>query len=229
MNLRIVIKADLIVNFLGTAVAMFTLAGILGVPLGLPTSFQSSSWSVRSGGIAAVVGLIPVHLYFARWLRASASPRKIVLQIQIGSPKVGLRLARGTASLAARLAGGRRDFYEAFQADLDGYPDGGRVLSPRAQWRHAAGLLKAALKMRLRDLARPCWTPVDWILRSNTRTNAFITATVGALVIYIQATSGLHTLLLEGLHSCAIVGAGLYGLSRWLRKIRDVQPPEVGN
>ncbi|MCX5073113.1 hypothetical protein OHA84_25570 [Streptomyces sp. NBC_00513] len=201
-----------------------TIAGT-GVVGGIAAGIWPGSGTDRVAMIGAVVGLVSVLMQLKYLLKRKN--QKIVIELLIGSPRIGPRLTRGTASLAARLAGGRRSYGAAFQADLDGHPDSGRVLSPKAQRRHAIGLLKAALKMRLHDLTRPCWTPVDWILRSNSRTNTFITAAVGALVIYIQVTSGLHTLLVEGLHSCAIVGAGLYGLSRWLRKIRGIQPLEA--
>ncbi|MGI5445756.1 hypothetical protein ACQEVM_08400 [Streptomyces sp. CA-243310] len=140
-------------------------------------------------------------------------------------PKFGARLTRGTAFLAAKLAGERRS--QAWRADFDGHAESGHVLSPKAQRRHAFGLLVAAMKMRLRDLVRPLWAPVDWLLRSNIRTNGFITAIVGSMAIYIQWKNGLNTLLLEGSQACGLVGAGVFGLTRWLRTIRGIEPPEA--
>ncbi|MFI1585541.1 hypothetical protein [Embleya sp. NPDC020630] len=134
------------------------------------------------------------------------------------------RSARGTTSFAAMLAGSRREIREAWLADLAGDPENGMVPTPKAQRRLARGFLVAAVTMRLRDLAGPLWRPVDWVLGTANRTNAVITLAVGALALYIDATDGLHALLVEAWHPCAILGAGLYGLAHWLRGIRGIEP-----
>ncbi|MEU6215425.1 hypothetical protein ABZ891_36710 [Streptomyces sp. NPDC047023] len=132
-------------------------------------------------------------------------------------------LAAGSVRVAARLAGPRRNLHGAWLDVLAGDPEGGYVLSPRQQRRHARGFLYAAVRMRLHDLTRRLWHPVDWVLSSGSRTNAVHAMAVGAHVVYIQWQDGLHTLLTDGwswVGGCALaVGIGL----RWLRKARGIE------
>ncbi len=85
------------------------------------------------------------------------------------------------------------------------------------------GFLCAALRMRASDLAAPLWRPVDWLLASTTRTNTLITFVVGGLVIYFARDGGFHGVLADGTEPCAIVGGGLFVLTRWLRRVRGIE------
>ncbi|MFJ7258476.1 hypothetical protein ACIQWV_39765 [Streptomyces sp. NPDC098085] len=85
------------------------------------------------------------------------------------------------------------------------------------------GFLLAAVRMRLHDLARPAWRPVDWVLRASSRTNAFIASAVGAQAIYIVGDGGLPALGTEVWEPCGIAGASLYVMARWLRRVRGVE------
>lgn len=144
------------------------------------------------------------------------------------------RLWRERASLpesltdtAARIAGGRRAYLrESWHADLAGVPEQDYVLSGAQRGRMAAGFLLAAVRMRLRDVAAPLWRPVEWVLATETRTNSVITASVGALVIYFCKSEGAHALITERWKPCAAFGAGLYGLARWLRRLRGIELAE---
>lgn len=90
----------------------------------------------------------------------------------------------------------------------------------------------AAVRFRLHDLARPCWVPVDWLLSKDSRTNGFIAAIVGAQAIYIVDDGGIPALVTEVWEPCGILGAGLYVLACWLRRVRGIElapispPPE---
>ncbi|MFG3021363.1 hypothetical protein ACGFZQ_22915 [Streptomyces sp. NPDC048254] len=87
----------------------------------------------------------------------------------------------------------------------------------------ALGFLVAALRMRLHDLTRPVWHPIDWLLRTANRTNGFITAVVGAQAIYIVDDGGLAALVAEVWEPCGGATVALYGLSRWLRRVRGIE------
>lgn len=128
--------------------------------------------------------------------------------------------------LAVLVAGRRRrHLRDAWSAHLAGDGSGGAD-SPTPRWRRrtAAGFVLAAVRMRLHDGLAPLWRPVDWLLATDSRTNALTTAAVASLAVYFQATEGLHMLLTEGWEPCAVLGGGLYALTRWLRRIRGVEP-----
>ena len=126
-------------------------------------------------------------------------------------------------SWAARLAGEHRSMLEAWRDVLAGDPDCGIVLTPRQQRRYAAGFVLAAVRFRLHDLGRPLWRPVDWLLSRDSRTNGFIATVVGAQAIYIVDDGGLPALVTEIWEPCGILGAGLYVLARWLRRVRGIE------
>ncbi|MGC4983945.1 hypothetical protein ACLQ18_25455 [Streptomyces sp. DT193] len=80
--------------------------------------------------------------------------------------------------------------------------------------------------MRARDLARPAWRPIDWLLRVQSRTNTFITAVVGAQAIYIVDDGGLAALVTEVWEPCGGATIALYALSHWLRRLRGIELAE---
>ncbi|WP_446039755.1 hypothetical protein [Streptomyces sp. SID1121] len=137
----------------------------------------------------------------------------------------------GVTALAARLAGRRRSYLRTeWLAHLSGDPENGVVLSSRQRRRYAFGFLVAALRLRLADVARPCWRPVDWLLGKEARTQGFIALVVGAQATYIVGRGGLIALVTEVWEPCGILGAALYVLTRWLRRVRggelaDQSPP----
>ncbi|WP_307677742.1 hypothetical protein [Streptomyces sp. V4I2] len=73
---------------------------------------------------------------------------------------------------------------------------------------------------------------MDWLLSKDSRTNGFIATVVGAQAIYIVDDGGLPALVTEIWEPCGILGAGLYVLARWLRRVRGIElattcpPPE---
>jgi hypothetical protein len=132
--------------------------------------------------------------------------------------------ARRATSVAARIAGRRRAYlHREWSAMLVGLPEEGYAPSPREQVRLAAGFVLAALRLRLLDLARPCWRPIDWVLRKETRTQAFIAVLVGAQAVYIVGNGGIAALMTEVWEPCGGAALALYALSRWLRRLRGIE------
>lgn len=151
--------------------------------------------------------------------RASARVKRRLLQAGV---------AEFLTSSAVRVAGTRHaHLHESWRADLVGVPEEGITVSPRERLTMAAGFLLAGLRLRVRDLMAPFWTPVDWLLSVDSRLNTFVTTAVGATAVYFDITEGLHALLVERSEPCALLGGGLYALARWLRKRRgiEVHPP----
>ncbi|MFJ4821086.1 hypothetical protein [Streptomyces sp. NPDC088801] len=138
----------------------------------------------------------------------------------------------GVTRLAAWVAGGRRDLCPVWLADLAGDPEAGITLSAGDRRRLAAGFVVAAARMRLHDMFGWAWTPLDWLLSKDSRTNGFIATVVGAQAIYIVDDGGIPALVTEIWEPCGILGAGLYVLARWLRRVRGIElataspPPE---
>ncbi|MYS36194.1 hypothetical protein GT025_18945 [Streptomyces sp. SID4920] len=142
--------------------------------------------------------------------------------VAIDSPA---RSALRTTGFAALLAGRRRShLYREWVALLAGSPEYGVTFSSGRQFVLALGFLCAALRMRMNDLARLLWRPVDWLLSTSSRTNAFIAAVVGMQAIYIVRHDGLTALVTEVWHPCALAGAALFALAHWLRRVRGIDP-----
>lgn len=133
------------------------------------------------------------------------------------------RAAVSLASAAASLAGSRRALRDAWAADLTGDPDNGLTLTPREQRHLAAGFVVAALRMRAHDLLGVLWYPVDWVLAVDSRSHGFIAGVVGIQAIYIVRDGGLSALVTDIWEPCAILGGGLYVLTRWLRRVRGIE------
>ncbi len=135
------------------------------------------------------------------------------------------RTARSTANLAAQLAGSTRPHLrDEWESLLAGNPEDGVNPSRTQQQLLAAGFLVAALRMRLRDVVRPAWRPVDWLLCAPSRTHAFISATVGVQAICIVRGNGLAALVTDAWEPCGIAGTALFALARWLRRVRGIEP-----
>jgi hypothetical protein len=136
-----------------------------------------------------------------------------------------LRLSR-LVSVAAAVAGEGRNLRGPWLADLAGDPASGDALTERQRRHMAVGFLIAAFRMRAADVTRPVWRRVDWLLSREERTNALITAAAGGLAIYFAVTDGVHALITADWQSCAGLGAGLFVLARWLRRIRGIELAE---
>ncbi|WP_406390104.1 hypothetical protein OG806_49800 [Streptomyces sp. NBC_00882] len=135
------------------------------------------------------------------------------------------------ASLAARIAGDRRDMRTAWLADLDGRPEDGVFLTPCQQRRYALGFLVAAVRFLLRDSLGRLWRPVDWILATRNRRESFVGVPPALLVLYIAKHDGVHTLLTEGWGWVGGCGVAMFALVGWLQRVRGVElaggaPPE---
>lgn len=144
-------------------------------------------------------------------------------QAPLGLPTVPVLAARRATNLAARVAGPQRAHLQReWTAVLAGSADDA-AFSARQQVVLSLGFLFASIRMRARDIVSPAWRPVDWLLRSTSRTNGFIATAVGAQAVYIVGDGGLDALFTEIWEPCGIAGAGLYALSRWLRRIRGIE------
>lgn len=127
-------------------------------------------------------------------------------------------------SLAVRIAGPARSHLRNEWASLlTGCPEDGFLPSLMNQRLMVLGFLVASIRMRLRDVARPAWRPIDWLLGTAPRTNGFITAVVGGQAIYIVGDQGLAALATEVWEPCGAASASLYMLARWLRRARGIE------
>lgn len=129
-------------------------------------------------------------------------------------------------SLAARIAGDRRDMRTAWLADLDGRPEDGVSLTAWQQRRYALGFLVAAVRLYIRDALGRLWRPVDWILATRNRRETFIALPAALLVLYIAKHDGLHTLLTEGWGWVGGCGVATFALVRWLQRVRGIELAE---
>lgn len=154
---------------------------------------------------------------------------KHILRVHVTSRRSDIsanpaRAASRTTGIAVFIAGRRRrHLHSEWATVLLGAPEDGVTFSPRRQLVLALGFTLAAVRMRLHDLARPAWRPVDWLLRTSTRTNAFITAIVGGQAIYIVGDGGLAALVTQVWEPCGVAGASLFALARWLRRVRGIE------
>lgn len=157
-------------------------------------------------------GAIDSRLYTKAYWRPRAARRPFSIE----------RFTRGGTVFAALLAGRQRPHLRTeWAAMLHG--DGDREISATRRLVYVVGFMWAAVRMRAHDLGGPLWRPVDWLLATENRTNSLVTAIVGVLAIYLAATDGVHALLTDGWEPCAILGAALFGLARWLRRLRGIE------
>ncbi|WP_406734016.1 hypothetical protein [Streptomyces sp. NBC_01794] len=111
----------------------------------------------------------------------------------------------------------------AWLADLDGRPEDGVFLTTWQQRRYALGFLVAAIRFFLRDSLGHLWRPVDWILATRNRREAFIGLPPALLVLYIAKNDGVHTLLTEGWGWVGGCGVAMFALVRWLQRVRGIE------
>ncbi|MGW2706232.1 anti-sigma factor family protein [Streptomyces sp. NPDC001340] len=130
------------------------------------------------------------------------------------------------ASLAAAIAGPRRDMRAAWLADLAGDPESSAPLTPWQQRQYALGVIVAAVRCRLRDSFGQLWRPVDWTLETRSRRETFIGLPPALLVIYIAEHDGVHTLLTEGWGWVGGCGATMFAFVRWLQRVRGIELAE---
>lgn len=136
------------------------------------------------------------------------------------SQRAGLRML----DWAARLLGDRRPHQrDEWLAMLAGAPEADVVLTVAERRRLAAGFVIAAIRMRLGDIARPAWHPVDRVLSSEDRTRTTITLIVGALVVYLVHDDGFHGFITGDWEPTVAVGVSLNLLAKWLRRRRGIE------
>ncbi len=136
----------------------------------------------------------------------------------------GPRAQQWWMDAAVYTAGPRRSHLrEDWRAVLAGSPEDGLEVPPRGRRRLLAGFVVAAIRMRVSDIARPIWRPVDWLLATEQRTNTAMAAVVGGQAIYIVGDGGLGALATEIWEPCAILSGALFVLARWLRRLRGIE------
>lgn len=114
----------------------------------------------------------------------------------------------------------------AWLADLNGRPEDGVSLTTWQQRRYALGFLVAAVRFILRDSLGHLWRPVDWMLATRNRREAFIGVPPALLVLYIARHDGGHTLLTEGWGWVGGCGVAVFALVRWLQRVRGIEVAE---
>ncbi|GGN25794.1 hypothetical protein GCM10011578_060000 [Streptomyces fuscichromogenes] len=140
------------------------------------------------------------------------------------------RTVQRLTRLAVRVAGARRShLLSEWGAVLTGAADENRTAQPSRHVILALGFLHAALRMRAHDIFYSAWHPIDWLLVSAIRTNSFIATAVGIQGIYITVHSGLYGLVVEVWEPCGLLGASLFALTRWLRRIRGIELARSGH
>ncbi|MGW3152794.1 hypothetical protein [Streptomyces sp. NPDC001089] len=151
-----------------------------------------------------------------------------VKSVEVLSPDTPLpvplsRRTRSGTALAVRIAGpARSHLRDEWAIQLRGFPEDDNPPSAEAQHQLVIGFLRASIQMRLRDVARPAWRPIDWLLSTSARTSGLITGIVGAQAIYIVGHQGLGALVTDVWEPCAVAGASLYALACWLRRVRGI-------
>ncbi|MFD7645750.1 hypothetical protein ACFV4P_34480 [Kitasatospora sp. NPDC059795] len=185
--------------------------------------------SQRRFGHAATIALVDEAIAKAAsdYARAAALQRRREAQHRAAMTQLR-NAARHREPALARLAGwmaGPRHSHlrTAWLADLASGPEAGIDLSRGRRLALTSGFVLAAARIRIRDAGRSLWVPVDWVLVSRDRTRLGVAVPVAALAVYIDVTGGLHELLTTGVQTCAVAAPSLWGLTRWLRRVRGIE------
>ncbi|MGW9211255.1 hypothetical protein ACWGR4_30280 [Embleya sp. NPDC055664] len=177
-------------------------------------SRESQASAASLGAMAATLGLLILCLL----------PINVLLDTFdhfVDRSVVSARIARGYVALVASLAGRQRlHLADEWNAHLN---SGEQPLTGRDTLRACAGFLAAALRMRTADLAGHLWRPVDWFLRTEGRSRAFVSAAVGAFSIFLVHRSGTAQFVAQEWLASATLGTVLLTLVRWLRRIRCIE------
>jgi hypothetical protein len=182
-----------------------------------PTATASSLSVGVSSPLASLFGVVAVLALHVADVSLRTRGRRAFVRASGRSPA-----AWGITYWASKLAGRRRDTSQ-WRAHLAGEPESGVTLTLSEQRRHALGFLVAAVRYRLHDVLGEVWRPVDWMLSSRTRREAFIGIPPGLLVIYIAHHDGLHTLVTEGWGWVGGCGLAMFAFTRWLERIRGIE------
>lgn len=167
--------------------------------------------AVRATSRDTVAARIEASLLSSPWDRYAARPFRV-------------RAAQAASSIAVRIAGVHREhLQEDWEAVLAGSPEDGFYFSESKKLLLSLTFLKAALQMRAHDLSRPLWTPIDWVIQTDFRTQTSIAILVGAQATYIVGDGGLSALATDVWEPCGIAGGSLYLLVRWLRRLRGIE------
>lgn len=99
--------------------------------------------------------------------------------------------------------------------------------APHDAIRKTAGMVVAALRLRMSGVAEACWWPADRVLASRTLSNIVVAGPTAAVTwVFFRYGGGIN--VLSNIEPIAVIGAACRGvvlLGRWWR---DVVPPERG-
>ena len=130
---------------------------------------------------------------------------------------------RHLAGLAALVAGPRwAGGLPEWMADLQSRTQDGRQLTWQAQLRFALGLLVAAIRMRLGDLARWADRRLDWVLATRERVFAATAVVVGVSTLALVVEGGGVTAAVTHARELGEVGVGVWSAGLLLRRIRGL-------
>lgn len=218
---RIPLATMLLPLFSCYAATVLTLLSYGPLGDGLPLEQRLTS----AGRVAALVFAVAIAVDIIGLLLTAARPGADESASNESALRVPSRIPVAVTSLAASLAGSSRPHLRSeWLAHLAGAPEDGSILSPQQKRRLARGFLVAAVSLRLGDAVRPLWRPVDWVLSSDSRLNATVTAGIGSLVVYVATTSPFDVhIFLADLVAVFLLGGGAYTLANWLRKVRGIE------
>ncbi|MCL3994948.1 hypothetical protein [Streptomyces lavenduligriseus] len=210
-----------LIGYIGTEVWLLQ---TLVPPLRSPYWFLPSLSVLLIGHIAAnlpIISRIVLDFWYCTYTVAEApcEPEMPHEDLERPSP-----LVRRTVSVAAWIAGRRRPHLrDEWATLLAADPENGIVLSRRQRFHLVAGFLFAAVRFRLKDMVAPLWVPVDWVLASESRSQALVALLVGGQAVYIVGDGGFGALFTDIWEPCGTLGVGLYMLLRWLRRVRGIE------
>jgi len=130
-------------------------------------------------------------------------------------------VARRLTGMALAIGGPKRSWRaEEFLADLTRHGTDGDSPGGWAQLRHAAGLIRGSLRLRVGDACAPLWRLADWAL-AKPRTERIATLTV-MTAVYFWCSSGFSGLMQQLVNVAAV--ASVIAPALWLRREREIPP-----
>ncbi|WP_086765385.1 hypothetical protein [Streptomyces bobili] len=198
--------------------AKMALTGLCFVAIGLSGyALKLAAFEVIFATLTAV-GTSIMMLYDLR--HSKENQAKVVFSVDLRLP--GLQIPERATGLAALMAGKRRNVGSTWLDDLRGDPENGDILTAKQKRHKAAGFLLAAVRFRAHDWLGWTWAPVDWVLKTRGRREAFVGLVSGSHVIYIVHSDGLHTLLTYGWAWVGAAGGAAWWALHWLGTRRGI-------
>ena len=128
------------------------------------------------------------------------------------------RIVESTLALASTIIVGAREEAPAEWTGEKAAGEAGEADSAIKRLRFSLGLVRAAVQIRTSRAAAPVIELADRTVRSESRTRGCVTATVAVIVLYVFHKQGLTGVISDG-ESLLAIGAGVYAVARWRRKV----------